>query len=154
MIMQAALPALCIVLGRSLLPSLISRSRLPSTRTFTYWSILTKTTLGSLTTRASNMATTETDPQPPYKVEQDSPGPTLSHYLSISFHPDKQNMSFEELRLEHYNAGHEKPTRRSRGTARLMPPSQSSAPLPHQFRLLIRAVADNTYEYAIVEKYK
>ena len=100
------------------------------------------------------MTTTGSDPEPPYHVEQYNLEPTILHYLSISFHPDKQTMSVEELRLEHYNAGHDKPTRRSRKITRLMAPSQSSAPLPHQPRLLIRAVVGNTHEYAIAEEYK
>lgn len=100
------------------------------------------------------MTTTIADPEPPYLVEMDGAAYGRSQYLSISFHPSKQNMSHEELRLEHYNAGHDNstPTRRSSDKIRLMATRQVPGPITTQPRRLIRAVADNTHEYAVIEE--
>jgi hypothetical protein len=47
------------------------------------------------------MTTTETDPEPPYLVFTE--GSMRNECQSISLHPSYQNMSPEELRLQHYD---------------------------------------------------
>jgi hypothetical protein len=98
------------------------------------------------------MTTTGAEPEPPYLVEMDGPNvPTRSHYLSISFHPSKRNMSFEELRLRHYITHHEQSRSYLGDASKLMVTRPSSSLNGYLRSKAIRAAADGTQKYVMKE---
>lgn len=142
---------------RALLPAELLRTAQSSTRTPS-----SKVSQGDPAQSNNMSSTTGTDPGPPYLVEPDSSYANWRlHYLSLSSHPSKQDMSHEELRLEHYNASREKSTSRDKstsrssgtsGTTRLTSMRQFSGPVTTQSRSLVRTVTENTHEYAVIKE--
>lgn len=94
------------------------------------------------------MTTSESSLDPPYLLETDSTfTQTVSAYQAISFHPTKRDVSFEELRLEHYNIGRKEPTTDSSDTSNLMATRQLSALSTVYPVKSIRAVAGGFNKY-------
>jgi len=139
------------VLGRSFFPSSHGRALLLA-ELFHTLNFHTNTKLESLTRRLSvvdTMATIETDPEPPYAVQTD--GPARSEYMSIPFHSCKQNMSFEELHLEHYNTCHKQSLSDLDDASELMATQWLSSRRLNSPMQPIRAVADGTQKYVTTE---
>lgn len=95
------------------------------------------------------MAASGTGLDPPYLVE--TYGQDISAYQSISLHPTMQNMSFEELRLEHYNIGRDESTHKPADTSRLMATRQLSALSTDLPLRPIRAAADGFHKYVMTK---
>lgn len=89
------------------------------------------------------MAASGDDLEPPFMVGME--GSALIAYQSISFHHTVQNMSFEELRVQHYGVGCDESLLDPTGTSKLMATWQLSA-LATDYPLgPIRAAPDATH---------
>jgi hypothetical protein len=96
------------------------------------------------------MATICEDPKPPYLLENDGGGSVRrSAYQSISIHPTFDNMSFEELRLEHYRSGGGESPPNPTGSSKLMATWTLSALASHYPLRPVRALPDATHRYEL-----
>jgi hypothetical protein len=93
------------------------------------------------------MAASETALNPPYLVE--TWGRDIEAFQSISLQPLKRHMSFEELRLEHYNVDSKEPILQSRDSSNLMAMGQLPSLSAFPTRKSIRAVAGSGPKYAL-----
>ena len=99
------------------------------------------------------MTTTGTgiEPEQPYLVLME--GGVREDYQSMSFHPSKQNMSLEEIRLEHYMTSRAQSHSCFGNTSKtLMATRQTpSLKLQHIFSKPIRAATDGSQKYVMTE---
>ena len=93
------------------------------------------------------MATSGTVLDPPYLLETFDRHKEA--YQSISFHPSKLQLSFEELRLQDYTVycKPQEPMLEPHGSSNLMVTRQLFAPSTNQTLKPIRAVADRAQKY-------